>query len=740
MKRTRSILAAGWTALCLSVCADGTWTDAETVTAYLTTTLHTAVSDVRVHSSDEAAALVDRYFAHVPEAPHAAARPDPARRLQRMKHLLENEFAFVYSFSIAADDLTALAGETAPDASVYVFQPRVFSGADICSYPPRILIGPRRTDCAEYVVLSKADGRVVDCFIRGIGNGHSEGQPLPFRNRKLETEVRVPSLEANGRQDEAEPEAVVVADVEGVFFDSIRNMNPSCVKAVTPTSYTLISPVATYRVELLVRRVEEGTFPYERLAFTVDPVRDLMLCEVWPFYRGMTLGVVLCRIDGALRVRRVEPVLPYPPFTACAQLFTDSLVHRYDSSRSSRFALNARAADLRPGEVAACLAVQYGEHTLAKFFAPRNGITGRYGDFPDYQDGATVEVWTASEGADPDYWRDAWFASPMDEPCLSSDATQSCSVRNAEEGLDDLARLKFRWGPCRVDSRISHAQTLGDVVVLLDAAAVCTGCGRRHDKLTVETSVAARRVVMKKPLFPQSVFDALEQACEQTGCRFTVDGTNVVISASLSDTELADDSLQGRLRVLERAGFASVAGAQYADVSFWRRDTKSEAESPVGELPIRFYSGDYGLTGDGWIRTTADGRHETLAFDSAWWPSDGAEGFRAPEKARLARDIAKVRAYLRDAAADPDDFELRRDAEKSDRFALAFALHVHQAGSVEEAQTLFDALKLRPGAEPDAFHSLLSRIRRFRTEYPDFPTWLEKSVDPRTKGKTADGE
>ena len=724
-------------ALGLPSFADVPWTDVETVTAYLTNMIPVAVSDVRVHTSDEAVPLVDRYFANLPEEFEDDVEgmcPDPDIRLRRMKHMLENEFAFVYSFSTSVSNLEyAASGKVSGDVFVYVFQPRVFSWFDMHEHSPCALIGLRRTDPAEYVVLSKTDGRASECFISGIGNGKSEGQPLPFRNRKLETDIRVPTSDADDNDDEVEPEAVVVADVEGTFFDSVRNMNPSCVKGVTPTSYTLISPVATYRVELLVRRVKDGAFPYERLAFTVDPDRDRALYETWPFYRGMTLGVALCRIDGALRVRRVWPVLPYPPFTACARLFTESLSNRYNPFSGSRFALNARAADLRFGEAAAVLAVQYGEHTLAKFMATRNGITGPYGDFPDYSSGVKVEVWTASEGtANPDYWRHAWFASPGDDLWRPTNTNEFCTVQNAEEGLDDLTLLKFRWWPCRVDNRILKVKTFGDFAKYLDEAAVCAACGQRHYKLSVDSTVASRKVNF--PHAFRNVFDALADTCERNGCEFKVDGTNVVVSAWLSDADLADDSLRGRLRVLEKVGFASVAGARYADVSFWRRDTKPEAESPIGKRPFAFSIGDYAMTGDGWIRTATDGHRETLAFDCSWWPSDGSEGFHEPEKARLPRDIAKVRAYLRDAAAGSEDLHLSWEAEECDRLALAFALHVYQAGYAEVSQSLFDALKLRPGAEPRAFNALLSKIKRARKEYPDFQTWLEKSVDPAKKG------
>ena len=722
--------------------ADVAWTDVETVTDYLTNTLHAAVSDVRVYTLDEAVPLVDRYFAPMPKE----KCPDPAHRLRWMKHLLENEFAFVYSFSASADGLKSEdeedEGKVSGDISVYVFQPRVFSWFDIETDPPRMIdlgrtnIGLRAADCADYVVFSKADGRRLDVLIMGIGDAVPEGQLLPFRNRKFEAEVRAPELDTLPDDNEpvipeGMPDVIAIADVESVFFDSVRNMNPSCVKNAAPNSQATISPVATYRVELLVRRVEKGAFPYERLAFVVDPSIHPSLYEVWPFYRGMTLGVALCRTDGALRVRRVWPVLPYPPFSSSVRTSAYPIDRRCAPLYDSRFSINARAVDLKPDGAKASLAVQYGEHTLAKFIARFNGIEGMYGEFPDYSCGVEVEVWTASEGANPDYWLDAWFTSPWDHPSEPTDADFVCTVQNAEEGLDDLALLKFRWKPCRVDDRIRQVKTLGDFVELIDAAATCVECGRQHYKVSVDPSAAAREV--KIPVLWGGVFDALENVCEKTGCEFKVDGTNVVISAWLTGSEIADDSLQGRLRILEKAGFASVAGAQYTAVSFWRRDMRDGAAKPL-EQPMSFYSlGDYGTTGSGWIRTTADGKSETLAFDSSWWPSDG--GFYPPEKARLLRDVAKVRAYLRDAAEDSNEARHRWREPESDRYALAFALHVHQAGYAEEAQSLFDALNLRPDAAFAAFTSLLAKVREAKKDYPDFKTWLEKSLDPREKNK-----
>ena len=118
---------------------------------------------------------------------------------------------------------------------------------------------------------------------------------------------------------EAASDVALVADVEGVYFDSTENVNWS----VNSRDMTL--PEAVYRIELLVRKVEKGDFPYERVAFRLCMCIRGPLWTDWPFYRGITLGVSLRMVDGALRVRQVRPVLPYPPFSPCARAFRYSL-------------------------------------------------------------------------------------------------------------------------------------------------------------------------------------------------------------------------------------------------------------------------------------------------------------------------------------------------------------------------------------------------------------------------------
>ena len=516
---------------------------------------------------------------------------------------------------------------------------------------------------------------------------------------------------------EAASDVALVADVEGVYFDSTENVNWS----VNSRDMTL--PEAVYRIELLVRKVEKGDFPYERVAFRLCMCIHGPLWTDWPFYRGITLGVSLRMVDGALRVRQVRPVLPYPPFSPCARAFRYSL-RDVDPSSSSRFMLNERAAVMRPGGAVEGLVLQYGEHTLAKFLVSNNGITNtgitvKDSKFTDYSRGTSVEVWTASEGANPGYWCDAWFAKPQNPQEATSGEGKSCTVHNAEEGLDDLSLLKFRWFPCRVGSWCCKPMTLDGFAERLDEATVCVGCGRRHYRLSIDPSVAARKVQLPESPFPSGyiAFEALERACERAGCQYKVDGTNILVSALLTDSEFADDSLQGWLRALEKHGFASAAGAQY--VCLWGLESRDFfAYHPITDFP----SGEYRMTGNGWIRMAADGKYDVLAFDSEWWPNDSM-GKVVLKKARLSRDIAKMRACLRDAVECPDATSWRR--AKHDRAALAFALHVHQAGHAEEAQALVDELKRRPDAASAAFTSLLSMVRNAKKNYPDFKSWQE---------------
>lgn len=693
-------------------------TDVATVTDFLTNEVAAAVSDVRVYPRDEAAALIDKFF--------------PLKGSFTKQQRILHGFAFVFSFSARFCDLhrvdEAAASTNDSEVVVYVYQPRVFDKFDIFAYGGRAMIEPRETGFAEWVALSTADGRPVDVAIAGLECPRIEGQRLPFKNDKLETSVVVSNEKSPGHDPAGTSggsvDVVVIADVENVFFESLSNLNPSCVKDISPHSYAPIVPVATYRVELLARKVEKGDFPFQRLAFVADPKEHRGTFNGgWPFYRGMTLGVGLGTVDGALRVRKVWPVLPYAPFSSAELAWSFSPDGDSSLGTRSRFELNERAANRRPAGAIAGLAVAYGHQALAKFLVTKNGIEGAYGSFPDYARETRMEVWTASEGAEPDYWRTAWFADDA-----------SCKVFDAEDGLDARTHLAFDWAPfyC-LDLRCGARMTLGALANRLEKATVCGVCGRSHYQVSVAGAAADREVAISDEMMFGGAFKALELACARTGCAFTVDGARVVLSAELTDAELADESLAGRLNVLEKSGFASVAGARYAHVSFWRNDTRYDADPPAGKLPPGFDFGLYALTGNGWVRESPDGQRQTLVFNAGWWPSDESSGFYPPERARLSRDVAKVRAHLRHAADDPDFAALYR-AEGCDAFALAFALHLFQNGHAEDAQSLYAELMRRPDAARVAFAALRKSVADAQRDYPDFGTWLRKSKDPTREG------
>ena len=211
------------------------------------------------------------------------------------------------------------------------------------------------------------------------------------------------------------------------------------------------------------------------------------------------------------------------------------------------------------------------------------------------------------------------------------------------------------------------------------------------------------------------MLDLLKSVCERTGCVYALKGTDLVLASELSDAELSDTSLKGRLNILEKDGFASVVGADYAGLYFFEAERAREnCERPHFHPHVFAYNSAYVTTGNGWRRKDADGKMTYLAFDAVWWPGKEGRGSGfslREERPRIARDVAKVRAYLRDAAESPDDFEFSYDAVAKDSFALAFALHLHQFGRTEDAQSIYDALCLRPAAAESAFAKLRQRVK-----------------------------
>ena len=704
----------------LAVCADALpVTDVATVMNYLARTWSELRGDsdanVRILAVDEAVASVDRVFAKAP------ADKFSSDRLARMKRLLKENLAFVYSYdaTVVGKPLeyrfngkrTELPVGTS--FLVYAYRERLFDSdiGHIYSSSCTASLDPRY--CSGWVAwVSKSGGGVFN--LQHVDN--RENGILPFPVRRLETNV------ATSTNAYEKCEVDLIADVEDVSFNSLEALNHTHVVGDSH-GYTPATPVATYRVELVVRKVEEGSLHFDRIAFVVDPRKHgNSLYDPftgWPFFRGLTVRVRLCREGGALKVVQVSLVLPYPPYSEATRV---SLEHN-----SSRFALNPQVV-ARTKDAVATICVQYGDHTLAKFYSTTNDITGSFGSFADYSRTVRVEVWTASEGADADYWRTAWFNRE-----LRSRGGWSVAVRDVEEDLDAETHLAFAWYDFMLSPReLSSVKTLGAFADLVNRRIVCKTCGKPHYRIVLSDDLRTRAVSFGKDAFGR-VLDLLKSVCERTGCTCTLKGTDVVLASELSDAEVSDTSLKGRLHILEKDGFASVAGADYVGFAFWGAGSAQEMPLDVPYVFSGISESEYVTTGNGWRRKTEDGKDQYLTFDAVWWDAnDGKsrdEQFHLSEaKPRLARDVAKVRAYLRDAVESPDDFEFRYDAVEKDAFALSFALHLYQFGRSEDAQSIYDALLLRPAAAVAAFAKLRQRVKIGKRQYPTLKTW-QKTAD-----------
>ena len=708
-------------------------TDVATVTNYLVRSYSeqrgTSNANVRVLTVDEAVASVDIVFA---KAPSGNLSSD---RLARMKRLLKENLAFVYSYdaTVVGKPLEYRCNgkrmELPVDTSfsVYAYRERLFDSdiEPIYSFSRTASIGPRL--CSGWVAwVSKADGAV---FNLQYGCNHENGI-LPFPVRRLETAVSTgvcekvegfgPAGEKRWRMERRcrdDCEVQLIADVEDVSFNSLERLNHTHVVGDSH-GYAPATPVATYRVELVVRKVEEGSLDFDRIAFVVDPRKHENLLydygSGWPFFRGLTVRVRLCREGGVLRIACVNLALPYPPYSDASC--------RQPEHVSTRFALNPKAV-ARPKGAVAVEYVQYGDHTLAKFYSTTNDITGAFGRFPDYSRTVRVEVWTASEGADADYWRTAWFNRK-----LRSRGDWSVTVRDVEEDLDAETRLAFAWYDFMLSPR---GETLGEFVDLVNRHTVCKTCGKPHYRVVLPDDLRSRAVSFETDKC-ERVLDLLKSVCERTGCVYALKGTDLILASELGDAELSDTSLKGRLNILEKDGFASVAGADYVGFAFWE-DGPGKPHDTHSVFSLR---SAYVTTGNGWRRKATDGKDQYLMFDSVWWNSDADKGRRTPfdlqeAKPRLARDVAKVRAYLRDAVECPDDFKFRSVVENSDVFVLAFALHLSQLGRTEDAQTIYDALGQRPSAAEAAFAKLRQRVKIGKRQYPTIKAWRKTAAEGR---------
>lgn len=787
----------------LPLCAAGApLTDVETVTRYLETKPLTwevdkadagkaARMSVRVLSAEEAVSAIDTIFSKkfLPGGNDVIGYP-------RLKRLVKDGLAVAFAYDVeTADDVRIVwrgckKDPSADDSAVATLRMRrksssegdVITGSftgygywlrtfdsDVNTRSQPVTIYPRVCRGVEFAV-PKNGGRV-----RGVEwSLRDDMEVLPFKLARLETSFS--EVECGST-----PDVEVIADVEDVALDELVNLNASKV----PSSYDWhsasrfrgtvfsyhshmrpLTPSAVYRVELLTRKILKGNEDLDRIVFKVDPERykDRRSSTCWPFFRGMTLKVQLIREEGALRVICAEPVLPYPPYTpACAQ--PEYFERLQPTAICPRFAVNKVAFEL-PTNAVASICVAYGDHTLAKFYSTVNDVTGTFGAFPDYSRTCRVDVWTAREGADQYYWNSAWFAGgidSMDEGFIVVHE-ERVVVHDVEEGLDEEKRLKFAWYGVKFPESVREQPLdLGKVVSELNRVTVCPHCKKAHYRITADPSVLARVVDLRPDKTANGApdeldaLDALRLACGLAGCTCELKDGEIAIAAEHSAEEMADHTLVGLLRILEKDGFASVVDAEYVN----RREPFFKSDGTEGECPnIWFAVKDvtYGLSGRGWRRKTPEGQFQYLAFDSVWWTVPEEDPWDPATTARPMRDAAKMRASMQDDYMQLKDSPKtdERDANErsqtirllyagyhrrtqansgsSDVYALAHALHLLQLGRVQEAQSLYDVLRLRPFAAQRAFARLRARTKLGRL-YPDYQSFASQRREKGEGGK-----
>ena len=721
------------------------FTDVETVTRYLESEPRTWELDkadvgkpvqtsVRILSDEEAAAVVDEVFRKREYFP--CGRDDT--NYPRLKRLIQDGLVVSFAYDVKADPDVRFVWRGCKDPNEYrateITGPFTGYGFWLRTFDSDVrtvwhcacggtCVHPRVCRGFELVRMKR--------YTHGTSwTRRSEFDVLPFRVDRRELAVCATNSPAR--------EAVVVADVEDVALDALVNLNASWISPSDGESAEeprfpksrgkkqRVIPGASYRVDLLVRKVLEGHVALDRVVCRVNPadVPYRQLYEEWPFFRGMTLRVELSRQGDALCVSRVDPVLPYPPYTpaTCGEMdVAKSVVWR-------RFCANP-AICREPSNAVASVTVAYGDHTLARFYSTVNDVTGVFGTYPDYSRTCAVEVWTAREGADPVYWHESWFSDNM-----GSMRMPRVSVRDVEKALGPNGRLAFDWHGLRFPEEVRQkARAMGDVLDELEHAAVCRHCGRKHYRFDAGPDVR-RRFVDLSPDAPSGekkdrlgALETLQLACSLSGCTYTVGGGVITVVPEYEAADFMVSSLEGRLRVLERDGFANVAGADYADVDamgFWFGGDCTQ------KAILSFTTKDdfCQTSGNTWTSKAEDGTARHLMFDSAWWPhvdEKGAELFRDRGKARPLRDCAVMRIRLRDA---PGTQVCDEAARENDMAALAHALHLLQLGYGQQAQELYDALGRRPFAARVAFAGLRMRVKRGK-RCPDVSVWLKGDAE-----------
>lgn len=714
----------------------------ESAQAYVRATAGTNASNVVLYSAAEAAKVIDTVFK--PNRRDALDYPD--WKFEWMKRLVADGLAVMVGYDDVVHERSDWQKTFA--THVYCLIRRFYdrerntiwrNGEQFVYYSPR---SDYRYDEVEF---RKATGEKV--YGLWEMNEAPEKVAILFgADRKVGLDNRVGT----------NVEASVIADVETVTLSSVSGLEKVIAAGGTDgdANGRGVFPIGHYRVSLLVRTALAGVTSANRLVFTAKTgAANATVGGHWLFYRGMTLKVGLRKTKDDFSICRIEPVLPYPPYT------TDNVVVcEKEIPAASRFSLIGRWFDaVERGGVS----ILYGDHTRAEYFSHRNLIEGSCGTLPDFGAQSWVCAWTHGKGANLEYWRNAWFADVQSFRVFAEDPDSVVSLfQSAVAALSDqnADRLRFNWWN-RVFPTVSFksSATMKDVADFFTLATrPCSCADDVAYHVIADPDVAARLV---RPLTASDVgaWETLQRVACENGCTIKVDGTNVTLSAELTDAEVTAPRVDELAATLEKEGFGSAAGAHYANVSFWARgieygssDSSAEDDVITAVDPYVMNDDEGGLAGNGWLRTTADGTEQVLAYDAVWW--DGAKGWRPngekedvvclrSKLVRVRRDILRSLDALNLLAEGAFGWELGDRQMKIDMHYLAFAFHVAQAGFKSEGQQLIDALWRRPVAAKKALVKLHERIGRPEAKCRTSREWyllMRDKAEKQAKAKDED--
>ena len=535
----------------------------------------------------------------------------------------------------------------------------------------------------------------------------------------------------------------VVADVETVRLLSLTHLDASAFPGIgdedrydvvdvdengEETCRTPPESRANYLVTLRVRQGETG---FKRFSFpVVFGPQPLTREGAWLFYRGITLAVGFASSNGVERVARIDPVLPYPPYTKEGIRVYDREGASDMEDMGEAFAGVASGDSRLDQERALCL--NYGDHTFVQFTSGTNAVEGMCGSYPELGSSVRIEVWTDGPGSDPDYWRDAWFSYNRDDESWES---SSVRVKPALECFEDFdyGAFRFSWRGIRFPSvSFRPPATVKDFADYLTLATKPMGAGRRLYRVTADASCAGRAIRAYEAKDVEA-FALLEKVCFLNGCSFDVKGTNVTIKAELSDAELVPPDLDELLGELTAAGMASVKGADYA-AGWFNSAVKGDYDDEREVLPSNgyYYGADWpGRVGNTWTLPVEGNTNlvRFLAYDCVWWEVARGEDVTATRfnvncfipadngTVRLRREIAKLTFAL----------EENPDAVKPAR-ALAFALQLHSAGLRNEAARITELLWRRPKNACEALKEFRAQVADTRGKYPTVEAWRKGSA------------